>query len=99
MDQVAADVGAPLPAGKWQAGLNYDPLVPAQPTSVAPGKVEVLEIFWLACPHCYALEPYLRSWLKTKPAYVEFVRVPVYWQGRRTDRRLAPPACPVEGRR
>jgi thiol:disulfide interchange protein DsbA len=75
-----ASSGAPLPAGKWQAGLNYDPLVPAQPTSVAPGKVEVLEIFWLACPHCYALEPYLRSWLKTKPAYVEFVRVPVYWQ-------------------
>jgi protein dithiol oxidoreductase (disulfide-forming) len=72
--------GAQLPAGKWQPGLNYDPLVPAQPTSVAPGKVEVLEIFWLACPHCYALEPYLRSWLKSKPAYVEFVRVPVYWQ-------------------
>ncbi|HMD59269.1 MAG TPA: thiol:disulfide interchange protein DsbA/DsbL [Steroidobacteraceae bacterium] len=72
--------GAQLPAGKWQPGLNYDPLVPAQPTSVAPGKVEVLEIFWLACPHCYALEPYVNSWLKTKPANVDFVRVPVVWQ-------------------
>jgi protein dithiol oxidoreductase (disulfide-forming) len=72
--------GAQLPAGKWQPGVNYDPVVPAQPTSVAPGKAEVLEVFWLACPHCYALEPYLRSWLKTKPAYVEFVRVPVMWQ-------------------
>jgi protein dithiol oxidoreductase (disulfide-forming) len=71
---------AQLPAGKWQPGVNYDPVVPAQPTSVGPGKVEVLEVFWLACPHCYALEPYLRSWLKTKPSYVEFVRVPVYWQ-------------------
>ncbi len=72
--------GAGLPAGKWQAGVNYDPVVPAQPTSVAPGKVEVMEVFWLACPHCYALEPHIRSWLKTKPANVQFVRVPVIWQ-------------------
>jgi protein dithiol oxidoreductase (disulfide-forming) len=72
--------GAQLPGGKWQPGVNYDPVVPAQPTSVAPGKVEVMEVFWLACPHCYALEPYVRSWLKTKPQYVEFVRVPVMWQ-------------------
>jgi thiol:disulfide interchange protein DsbA len=71
---------AQLPAGKWQPGVNYKPLVPAQPTSVSPGKVEVLEVFWLACPHCYALEPFLRNWLKSKPAYVEFVRVPVMWQ-------------------
>lgn len=72
--------GAQLPSGKWQPGVNYDPVVPAQSTSVPPGKVEVMEVFWLACPHCYALEPYLRSWLKTKPSYVEFVRVPVMWQ-------------------
>jgi protein dithiol oxidoreductase (disulfide-forming) len=39
-----------------------------------------MEVFWLACPHCYALEPRIRSWLKTKPGYVEFVRVPVIWQ-------------------
>ena len=71
---------AQLPAGKWQPGVNYDPVVPAQPTSVEPGKVEVIEFFWLACPHCYDLEPFIRAWLKTKPAYVEFVRVPVVWQ-------------------
>src|SRR5205085_2906592 len=70
---------AQLPDGKWQPGVSYQPLVPAQPTSVAAGKVEVIEVFWLACPHCYALEPFIRNWLKTKPAYVEFVRVPVMW--------------------
>jgi protein dithiol oxidoreductase (disulfide-forming) len=75
-----AAAGAQLPGGKWQAGVNYDPVVPAQPTSVAAGKVEVMEVFWLACPHCYALEPRIHSWLKSKPAYVEFVRVPVIWQ-------------------
>jgi hypothetical protein len=44
-----------LPDGKWKPGVNYDPVVPSQPTSVAAGKVEVLEVFWYACPHCYAL--------------------------------------------
>lgn len=68
-----------LPAGRWKAGVNYDPIVPAQPTVVPRGKVEVLEVFWLGCPHCYALEPYIRKWLKTKPSYIDFVRVPVMW--------------------
>ena len=68
-----------LPAGRWKAGQNYDPLVPAQPTSVGPGKVEVTEVFWLGCPHCAALEPFIQSWLKNKPGYIEFLRVPVMW--------------------
>ena len=72
--------GEQLPGGKWQPGLNYDPVVPAQPTNVAPGKVEVIEVLWLACPHCYDLEPFIQTWLKRKPAYIEFVRVPVMWQ-------------------
>jgi thiol:disulfide interchange protein DsbA len=68
-----------LPGGKWQVGKNYSPIVPAQPTSVGPGKVEVVEVFWYGCGHCYALDPYLESWSKNKPAYVEFVRLPVMW--------------------
>jgi thiol:disulfide interchange protein DsbA len=68
-----------LPAGKWVAGTNYKVLLPAQPTDVAPGKVEVLEFFWYGCPHCYALDPYLQSWLKNKPGYIEFKRVHVTW--------------------
>jgi len=75
-----ASAGTQLPGGQWQAGVNYEPVVPAQPTSVSSGKVEVMEVFWLACPHCYDLEPYLGSWLKSKPGYVEFVRVPVMWK-------------------
>jgi len=65
--------------GKWQEGTNYK-LAPApQPTSVATGKVEVAEVFWYGCGHCYALDPALESWKAEKPAYVEFVRVPVIW--------------------
>jgi protein dithiol oxidoreductase (disulfide-forming) len=75
-----APAGAQLPPGKWQPGVNYQVLVPSQPTNVSPGKVEVLEVFWLGCPHCYQFEPLLKAWLKVKPAYVQFVRVPVIWQ-------------------
>jgi protein dithiol oxidoreductase (disulfide-forming) len=76
--QLPADQQLPT-TGRWKPGVNYDPLVPAQPTTVGPGKVEVVEVFWLGCPHCAALEPYLQSWLKNKPSYIEFVRVPVMW--------------------
>jgi thiol:disulfide interchange protein DsbA len=75
----AVPAGAQLPDGRWKAGTNYQPVVPAQSTNVSPGKVEVIEVFWLACPHCFELEAHLLAWLKKKPAYVEFVRVPVIW--------------------
>jgi thiol:disulfide interchange protein DsbA len=65
--------------GNWTSGTNYQIVSPAQPTNVAPGKIEVLEMFWYGCNHCYALDPYLENWKKTKPSYIEFVRVPVTW--------------------
>jgi thiol:disulfide interchange protein DsbA len=81
LERVAAlPAAGQLPSGKWVAGTNYRPLVPAQPTDAPPGKIEVVEVFWYGCPHCYALDPYIESWRKTKPAYVEFKRVPVTWQ-------------------
>jgi len=73
----------------WQEGVNYTRLVPAQPTSVAAGQVEVLEFFWYACPHCYAIDPQVESWKKTKPGFVSFSRVPVMWsEGHRSTARL-----------
>jgi len=81
LEHLAAVPGdAALPeSNEWKPGTNYDVISPAQAPTVAPGKVEVLEVFWLGCPHCYALEPYVRAWLKNKPAYVDYVRVPVMW--------------------
>jgi thiol:disulfide interchange protein DsbA len=81
VEQLAAlPADAVLPSSsQWKPGVNYDVVTPAQPTTVAPGKVEVMEVFWLACPHCYALEPYIQAWRKTKPSYVKFVRVPIMW--------------------
>src|ERR1035438_4738955 len=82
----AATLTAPTP---WQEGVNYTRLVPAQPTAVAAGQVEVLEFFWYACPHCYAIDPLVESWKKTKPAYISFSRVHVTWsEGHRSLARL-----------
>ena len=67
------------PLGKWQAGTNYVLLPAPQATNVKAGKVEVTEVFWYGCGHCYALDPTLEEWKKTKPAYVEFIRMPVMW--------------------
>ncbi|MDE2136396.1 MAG: thiol:disulfide interchange protein DsbA/DsbL [Gammaproteobacteria bacterium] len=75
----ALPADAQLPAGRWKPGVQYEPLVPGQPTSVEPGKVEVLEMLWLGSPNCYALEPAIRAWLRSRPAWIEFARVPVMW--------------------
>jgi thiol:disulfide interchange protein DsbA len=62
---------------RFQPGTHYRLMTPVQPTSVDPGKVEVLEIFWYGCPHCYTLEPHLREWVKNDmPANAEFVQIP-----------------------
>ncbi len=81
---------AATPAGSpWQEGTNYTRIVPGQPTNVPAGQVEVLEFFWYACPHCYALEPTIAAWLKSKPAYISFSRIPVQWnEGHRSLARL-----------
>ena len=62
-------------AAQLVVGKDYRAISPAQPTESGK-KVEVLEFFWYGCPHCNALQPSLKAWLKQKPADVEFRRVP-----------------------
>ncbi len=57
------------------AGDGYVRITPTQPTQTA-GKIEVLEVFWYACPHCFDFEPYISKWLATKPDDVAFRRMP-----------------------
>ncbi len=40
------------------------------------GKVEVAEVFWYGCPHCYHMEPLVQAWLAQHGNEVHFVRVP-----------------------
>ncbi len=76
-------------SNSWKEGVNYTRIVPAQPTAVPAGQVEVLEFFWYACPHCYAIDPLVESWKKAKPTYISFSRIPVMWnEGHRAMARL-----------
>jgi len=54
---------------------TYEEIRPAQPTQ-SGNKIEVVEVFWYGCPHCYTFEPYLQKWLAAKPDDVEFRRLP-----------------------
>ena len=73
------ETGASPTSARFQLGKHYDRLSPTQPTSSTPDKVEVAEVFWYGCPHCFAFDPYLKSWVAKKPEYVSFVRIPVMW--------------------
>jgi thiol:disulfide interchange protein DsbA len=66
---VACHAADPVEGKNYRAVAN-----PAKPDD--PKRITVEEFFWYGCPHCYHLEPELEAWLKTKPADVDFVRVP-----------------------
>jgi thiol:disulfide interchange protein DsbA len=76
----AADAAAQQAAvPPFEAGKHYAVLTPPQPTSTAPGKVEVAEVFMFGCPGCFAFEPSIQAWLEHKADYINFVRVPAQW--------------------
>lgn len=56
-------------------GKDFDKTAQAMPTDT-PNKIEVTEIFWYGCIHCYHMDPILNAWVKKLPADVVFKRVP-----------------------
>jgi thiol:disulfide interchange protein DsbA len=66
---------APAGFAAIEEGVQYQKVATPQPTS-SGDKIEVLELFWYGCPHCYHLEPELSDWLQHKPDDVAFVRMP-----------------------
>jgi thiol:disulfide interchange protein DsbA len=65
-------------------GKDYVAVPLPQAQVAGSGKVEVTEVFWYGCPHCFALEPRLAAWLSQLPKDVQFRRVPAvlaaHWQ-------------------
>jgi len=55
-------------------------LIPTPQTPADPKKIEVIEFFSYACPHCAEFAPALESWLKHKPKDVEFKEVPMVFR-------------------
>lgn len=62
--------------GLYREGEHYHRIDPPVPTQVAPGKVEVVELFSYACVHCATFEPFVTAWKKDKPAQAEFRAIP-----------------------
>jgi protein dithiol oxidoreductase (disulfide-forming) len=57
-------------------GKNFRLVVPVQPID-NPGKIEVIEFFSYACPHCNEFHPLLGAWLARQGKDVVLRRIPV----------------------
>jgi thiol:disulfide interchange protein DsbA len=64
---------------KYSEGAHYRRMTISQRTSSAPDKIEVAEVFWYGCPHCYDFDPILQEWKKGLGPDVSFVQIPVIW--------------------
>ncbi len=62
-------------AASPQMGQEFDKTAQVINTE-SPNKIEVVEVFWYGCIHCYHMDPILNTWLKKLPADMAFRRIP-----------------------
>ena len=66
---------------QYEAGKHYQVL--NQPVRTRDSnKIEVVELFWFGCPHCYHFEPLLKAWKQKQQADVDFWQSPAMWNER-----------------
>ena len=76
----AQDATTALASGeKYQAGKHYK-VIPAPVRTANQDKIEVNEVFWYGCPHCYHFEAILEPWVKKLASDVDFERTPAVWR-------------------
>ncbi|WP_019023524.1 MULTISPECIES: thiol:disulfide interchange protein DsbA/DsbL [unclassified Thioalkalivibrio] len=63
-------------AREYRDGQNFRTIQPPIDTGLEDGKIQVVEVFWYGCPHCYSFEPYVQEWQKGLADDVEFVYLP-----------------------
>jgi len=63
-------------AEPYQEGVHYFKIDQA-PATNKTGIVEVTELFSYGCSHCNTFEPYMQSWIKSKPENVKLNRIAV----------------------
>src|SRR3954466_9331613 len=66
-------------ATDWVAGKHYSVIPQAQRTNVAPGKVEVMEVFSYGCPACNSFRPTMKKLKASLPANAQLVYLPASW--------------------
>lgn len=62
----------------YVAGSHYEELPAAVRTNDA-AKIEVLEVFWYGCGHCFRFQPLIDNWAEHAPDDVDYVRYPAIW--------------------
>lgn len=62
-------------AASWEEGTHYQVLDTPVRTASDSG-VEVAEVFWYGCPHCYTFKPLVESWAEDLPEDVNYVKIP-----------------------
>ena len=61
---------------------NKDYIVIAQAVNTdTKDKIEVREIFWYYCPHCFRTRSITEKWAQTLPSSVEFIKQPAIISG------------------
>jgi len=63
---------------KYVAGTHYT-VLPNPVKTNDPSKIEVVEVFWYGCTHCFRFEPVLENWEASIASDVDFVRFPGMW--------------------
>jgi thiol:disulfide interchange protein DsbA len=66
-------------AAPIEAGKQYEVLQQVQRTNVAPGKVEVMEVFSYGCPACDHFQPTMKKLKAALPANAQLVYLPASW--------------------
>ena len=60
----------------YRKGIHYHLITPQVTPQTGDHRIEVVEMFFYACPHCNTLEPKIQNWLKGKEDIVNFIRIP-----------------------
>lgn len=68
-------VGDLSAADEYNVEGRYKRISPARPLEQTD-KVEVVDVFWYGCSHCYHFLPLIEQWGEGKPDYVDFKRLP-----------------------
>lgn len=63
-------------AAEYREGQQYRAIQPPVDTGLEDGRIQVIEVFWYGCPHCYEFEPKVQAWKADLPADVEFEQLP-----------------------
>ncbi|SER51872.1 thiol:disulfide interchange protein DsbA [Vreelandella subterranea] len=74
-------LSAAVSAQELVEGQHYEVLDEPVETRVDEGQIEVLDVFWFGCPHCYRLQPHVNEWVETLDDDVVIEKMPATMGG------------------